>query len=97
MARFKDPVGFTVWTYSSDDGAVTEDVFNPTPGGVVPEFLLSQDGLTQMTLDPESGKHRGKGWTPPAGMRSVVPYVPVPDHSKPQHVELGWPGMVDVV
>lgn len=88
--------GFNLWTYRSDDGLVTEQVFNPV-SGMVPDFILAQDGVTQLALDQSSAQFRGKGWNPPQGMRQVQPWSPpANDPSKRGQVNLGWPGMTTV-
>lgn len=91
----RDGTGYQLWTYRSGDGRVTEQVFNPVTGGDVPQFITGKDGVTVLALDPASASYRGRGWNPPAGMRSVVPWTP-PSGGAHGETALGWPGMTTV-
>jgi hypothetical protein len=91
-----DSTGFTVWTFRSDDGA-TEQVWNPTPGVEVPDFI--QLGLfpdVTAAIDPGSGVFEGPGYDP-GTMRVVEPWVAPPMVSgQTAQVAVGWPGQVQV-
>jgi hypothetical protein len=95
----RDQTGFTLWTYKSADGSKTEQVYNPIAGGIVPQFLVLQvDGVTTGILDPASAQVKGKGYTPPGGMRSVQAWVPPAPNPAVHGVQtaVGWPGMTQV-
>jgi hypothetical protein len=94
----RDQTGFTLWTYRSKDGSMTEQVYNPAAGGVVPDFLILQaDGVTVGALDRNSVVRQSRGYTPPGGMRSVQPWVPpAADPTKQVQTAVGWPGMTQV-
>lgn len=86
--------GHRVWTYRSDDGKKTQQVYNQYPG-VIPDFIAAADG-TVLSLDPASPVPQGASFVPPAGMKTVMPFTPEPDLGKRADVQLGWPGQVQV-
>ena len=64
--------GYTTWDYADGPGA-TETVYNANgPGVHVPDSITAKDGVTVLQLDLASASHKGKGWTPPDGMRQVT-------------------------
>jgi hypothetical protein len=76
-----------VLTYSTDDGTQTEQVWN-SRAGQVPQTITLRTGYQAWHSGPDT--FHGAGFTPPAGMRIIVDWMPgMGDGSG---VELGWPG-----
>jgi len=80
--------GFTVLTYSTDDGRETEQVWN-SRDGIIPHTIELRTGQAAWHAGPDVS--HGPGWTPPPTMRWIVDWVP--GMSEPGGVQLGWPGM----
>lgn len=94
-----DQHGYTLWTYKSEDGSKTEQVYNAQgPNSIIPDFIvLKVDNTTHAGLDRSSASRQVKGFTPSAGVRIVGAWNP-PAPTPGQHVSVavGWPGMVQV-
>jgi hypothetical protein len=80
--------GFKVLGYSTDDGSETEQVWNSREG-TVPHTITLRSGSAAWHAGPDV--YHGPGWTPPAGMRVIVDWMPGMGESG--GVEIGWPGM----
>jgi hypothetical protein len=92
-----DRHGNTLWTYRSQDGSKTEQVYNPARG-VLPDFIiLKVDNVTTGTLDRASESRQAGGYAPPVGMRVVGAWSPpAPDPAVHVQTAVGWPGMTQV-